>query len=133
MHFYSVLLKSTVINLARVLLTLCFEYPLLSPDTVELGGTELGRFSLSFSAGSSKIKILNSLASKASYYIYIVAVRILIFDDPAENERGNVPQGSVNCQTRVARAARAARMEKIYETLRMPPARAPGAGSVLVK
>jgi hypothetical protein len=51
-------------NPRRVLL--CFEYPLLSPDTVELGETELGRFSLSFSAGSSKIKILNSLASKAS-------------------------------------------------------------------
>ena len=39
-----------------------------SPDTVELGGTELGRYFLPFSAGSSKIKILTSLAntSKAS-------------------------------------------------------------------
>ena len=61
---------------------------------------------------------------------------ILIFDDPDEKEGMeaiNVPQGSVNCQTSVARAARAARTQKIYETLRMPPARAPGAGSVLVK
>ena len=38
----------------------------VSRDTVELGGTELGRCSLPFSAGSSKIKILTSLFDKAS-------------------------------------------------------------------
>jgi hypothetical protein len=53
---------------------------------------------------------------------------ILIFDDPDEKEGMeaiNVPQGSVNCQTSVARAARAARTQKIYETLRMPPTYCP--------
>ena len=52
---------------------------------------------------------------------------------PPRTRGGNVPQGRVNYQTRAARAARAAGMEKIYETPRVGPTRALGASSVLVK
>ena len=52
---------------------------------------------------------------------------------PPRTRGGNVPQGKVNCQTHAAHAARAARMEKIYETPRVSPARALGADCVLVK
>ena len=75
----------------------------------------------------------HAIKYKANWALLHDEVRILIFDDPAENEGGNVPQGRVNCQTRVGRAARAACMEKIYE---IPCAWAAWdlcAGSLLVK
>ena len=46
---------------------------------------------------------------------------------------GNVPQGRVNCQTRAARAARAACMEKIYEIPCAGAARASCASSLPIK
>ena len=52
----------------------------------------LGRCSLSLSAGSSKIKIRTSSPYKANLALYGDEVRILIFDDPAENERGQRPE-----------------------------------------
>jgi hypothetical protein len=42
---------------------------------------------------------------------------------PPRTSGGNIPQGRVNCQTRAARAARAACMEKIYEIPRAGAAR----------
>jgi hypothetical protein len=52
----------------------------------------LGRCPLSLSAGSSKIKIGTSSPYKANLALYGDEVRILIFDDPAENERGQRPE-----------------------------------------
>ena len=54
--------------------------PSLDPDR--------GRCTLSFSAGSSKIKIRTSSRHKARLALWREEVRILIFDDPAENEMG---------------------------------------------
>jgi hypothetical protein len=51
-----------------------------------------GRCPLSFSAGSSKIKIWTSSSNKTQLALCHDEVRILIFDDPAENERGKYPQ-----------------------------------------
>ena len=52
----------------------------------------MGRCLLSLSAGSSKIKIGTSSPYKANLALYDDEVRILIFDDPAENERGQRPE-----------------------------------------
>ena len=51
-----------------------------------------GRCPLSFSAGSSKIKIRTSSRYKAKLALYGDEVRILIFDDPAESEREQRPK-----------------------------------------
>jgi hypothetical protein len=52
---------------------------------------------------------------------------------PPRTRGGNVPQGRINCQTRAARAVRAACMEKIYEIPRARAARASCSGFVPVK
>ena len=51
-----------------------------------------GRCDSYSSAGSSKIKIQTSSPYKAQLALYGDEVRILIFDDPAENERGQRPE-----------------------------------------
>ena len=51
---------------------------------------------------------------------------------PPRTRGGNVPQGGVNCQTRAARTARAACMEKIYEIPRAPFARPRCANFLLI-
>ena len=51
-----------------------------------------GRCPLSFSVIRSKIKIRTSSRNKAQLALLRDEVRILIFDDPAENERGQCPE-----------------------------------------
>jgi hypothetical protein len=51
-----------------------------------------GRCPLAFSAGSSKIKIRTSSRHNAKFALCLDEVRILIFDDPAKNERGERPR-----------------------------------------
>jgi hypothetical protein len=71
---------------------------------------------------------------KANRALWRVEVRILIFDDPAKREESQrPPREGTNCQTRAARAARAACMEKIYEIPRAAAARARCASSLPVK
>ena len=66
---------------------------------------------------------------KENWALYGDEVRFLIFDRMTENrKKSQRPQRRVNCQT-CARAARAPRMEKIYETL-LKPAHARRAGSI---
>ena len=57
-----------------------------------LSKTKLRTLPLSFSAGSSKIKIQTSSRHKANLALWRDEVRILIFDDPAEQERGQRPE-----------------------------------------
>jgi hypothetical protein len=61
-------------------------------DSLPSQDPDRGRCPLSFSAGSSKIKIRTSSRHKANLALWREEVRILIFDDPAENERGQHPQ-----------------------------------------
>ena len=65
-------------------------------DSLPSQDPDPGRCPLYSSAGSSKIKIRTSLANKAQLALDLLAneVRILIFDDPAENERGQRPEFS---------------------------------------
>ena len=58
-------------------------------DSLPSLGPDFGRCQSSCSAGSSKIKIRTSLANK---YNLANEARILIFDDPAEQEDGQRPQ-----------------------------------------
>ena len=51
-----------------------------------------GRYPISFSVIRSKIKIRTSSRNKAQIALLRGKVRILIFDDPAENERGKRPK-----------------------------------------
>ena len=61
-------------------------------DSLPSQNPDPGRCPLSFSAGSSKIKIRTSSRHKANLALWRDEVRILIFDDPAENERGQRPE-----------------------------------------
>jgi hypothetical protein len=54
--------------------------------------TMTGRCPISFSAGSSKIKIRTSSCSQANLALLHDEVQILIFDDPAELERRQRPE-----------------------------------------
>ena len=60
------------------------------------------------------------------------AIKLISMIPPSKRHH-NVPQGRVNCQTRAARAAWAACMEKIYEIPRAGAARALCADPVLFK
>jgi len=53
-------------------------------DSLPSQNPDPGRCPLSFSAGSSKIKIRTSSRHKANLALWRDEVRILIFDDPAE-------------------------------------------------
>jgi hypothetical protein len=82
-----------------------------------------GRCPLSFSAGSSKIKIRTSSRHRANLALWRDEVRILIFDDPAENERGQRPVmvRSGRGPFRPARPRRERAMhEFFFENLRNP-------------
>ena len=54
-------------------------------DSLPSQDPDPGRCDSYSSAGSSKIKIRTSLANKAQLALLANEVRILIFDDPAEN------------------------------------------------
>ena len=58
-------------------------------DSLPSLGPDSGRWQSSCSAGSSKIKIRTSLAYKSNW---ANEARILIFDDPAEQEDRQCPQ-----------------------------------------
>ena len=99
-------------------------------DSLPSQDPDPGRCPLSFSAGSSKIKIRTSSPYKAKLALYGDEVRILNFEDPAEPKAwkaGNVPDlDPVKCQTR-ADAPRMRCMKffpKIYEIPRTTAARA---------
>ena len=61
-------------------------------DSLPSQDPDLGRCPLYSSAGSSKIKIRTSSWHKAQLALCHDEVRILIFDDPAENEREQHPK-----------------------------------------
>ena len=61
-------------------------------DSLPSQDPDPGRCPLYSSAGSSKIKIRTSLANKAQLALLANEVRILIFDDATENERGQRPE-----------------------------------------
>jgi hypothetical protein len=88
-------------------------------------------YPLSFSAGSSKIKIRTSSPYNANLALYGDEVRILIFDDPAELEMGERPVmvRSGRGPFRPARARHARAMhEFFFENLQNPaPDRRAGA------
>ena len=63
-------------------------------DSLPSQDPDPGRCPLSFSVIRSKIKIRTSSRNKAQLALLRDEVRILIFDDPAENERGQCPQFS---------------------------------------
>ena len=63
---------------------------LVSAITVQLGKTKLRKLFPSLSAGSSQIKIMISSWHKSEWDLWNDEVRILIFDDPAEEGGGNV-------------------------------------------
>jgi hypothetical protein len=72
----------------------------------------------SWSAESSKIKILTSSGSKAGLAVLHDEVRNLIFDDPAEQDDLQRPPREGKLSNPHARAARAACIEKISEISR---------------
>ena len=61
-------------------------------DSLPSQDPDPGRCPLSFSAGSSKNKIRTSSRHKANLALWRDEVRILSFDDPAENGRGQRPE-----------------------------------------
>ena len=63
-------------------------------DSLPSQDPDCGRCPLYSSAGSSKIKIRTSSCNKARLALLHDEVRILIFDDLAENERGQHPEFS---------------------------------------
>ena len=83
-------LKNIIIKMSYLIFgEVCWPYSCTTTGTRSILSSwikqNFGRFRLSSSAGSSKIKIRTSSRHKANWALWRDEVRILIFDDPSKN------------------------------------------------